>query len=543
MEIRQKHKVWLLLWLFSLMAVPLWAQIRGVVTDSVTREKLPYISISYNRKGVGRTDNGGEFYVHVEDGWPTLTFSAVGYKPKTVPIWPGNNKRLHVQLVPDNILLDEMVVRPRRERYRKKDNPAVIMMRKVIAAKRKNRLEDNDYYRYHKYEKLNIALDDVNPESLGKGVLKKMPFLLDQLEVNAEDNKLVLPVSVKETSSKVLYRKDPRKEKTVVEGIRSSGIDDLFHLGDLVDEVLQDVFAEVDIYDNSLYLLRKKFVSPIADGAISFYKYYIMDTTYVEREKCFHLTFVPHNAQDFGFTGHLYVLADSSYAVRRCVMNLPKHTGVNFVEDLSLKQDYQQMPNGYWGLTVDDMSTKIYAFKNTQGAVVRRVTRYSDFSFDPIEEKEFGNARKEETRPDAYLKDEAFWQQSRSLPLTPKEADMDNFVKNLQQTPGAKYVIWLLRLFAENYVETGSEKTPSKFDIGPLSTVVSSNYVDGLRLRLGGTTTANLNPHLFSKDIMPMALKTVVRNTWANWNIRSRRKPICLSSFRAIRWPCPTSRM
>ena len=503
---RDVHKIGLIVWLIS-MFLPLNAQIRGVVVDSLTREKLPYISISHEGRGVGRTDNSGDYYVRIGEDWHSLTFSAVGYKSKTVAIIPGETKRLNIELAPDNVLLQEMVVRPGRERYRKKDNPAVVMMRKVIAAKKRNRLEDNDYYRYHKYEKLNISLDDINPMSLNKGVLKKMPFLLDQLEVSPEGDNLVLPVSVKETSSEVLYRKDPRREKTLVEGVRSSGIDDLFHLGDVVDEVLQDVFADVDIYDNSIYLLRKKFVSPIADGAISFYKYYIMDTTYVEREKCFHLTFVPYNSQDFGFTGHLYVLADSSYTVRRCIMNLPKHTGVNFVEDLSLKQDYEKMPNGYWGLSVDDMSTKIYPFKKFQGAVVRRLTRYSDFSFDPIDEKAFGNARKEEMRPDAYLKNEGFWQDARSLPLTQKEAEMDHFVDNLQKTPGAKPVIWILRLFAENYVETGSEKTPSKVDIGPLSTVVSSNYVDGLRLRMGGATTANLNPHLFFKGYYAYGFK------------------------------------
>ena len=228
------HKLWMAA-LLSVVAVSLDAQIRGVVTDSLTREKLPYISISYNNKGVGRTDNSGDYYVRVGDDWRTLTFSAVGYKTKTVSIVPGETRRLNVQLVPDNILLDEMVVRPRRERYRKKNNPAVIMMRKVIAAKQKNRLEDNDYYRYHKYEKLNIALDDVKPESLQKGVLRKMPYLVDRLEVDTAGNALVLPVSVKETSSQVLYRKQPRKEKTIVEGMRSSGVDDLFHMGDVVD--------------------------------------------------------------------------------------------------------------------------------------------------------------------------------------------------------------------------------------------------------------------------------------------------------------------
>ena len=47
----------------------------------------------------------------------------------------------------------------------------------------------------------------------------------------------------------------------------------------------------------------------------------------VDKHECVHLTFVPQNSQDFGFTGHLYVLKDSTYAVKRCLMNLPKEIG------------------------------------------------------------------------------------------------------------------------------------------------------------------------------------------------------------------------
>ena len=173
-----KHRMEMAVLLIFVM-VSVAAQVRGVVTDSVSRERLPYVSISYNNKGVGHTDNNGDFYVRIPDGCQTLTFSSVGYKSKTVTLEPVDGKKtLNVQLIPDNVMLKEMVVRPRRERYRKKDNPAIVMMRKVLAAKQRNRLEDNDYYRYHKYEKLNIALDDINPTSLNKGVLKKMPFLV-----------------------------------------------------------------------------------------------------------------------------------------------------------------------------------------------------------------------------------------------------------------------------------------------------------------------------------------------------------------------------
>ena len=76
----------------------------------------------------------------------------------------------------------------------------------------------------------------------------------------------------------------------------------------------KDVFTDVNIYDDDIRLLSSRFISPISSSsAISFYKFYIMDTLKVEKDSCIHLTFVPNNSQDFGFTGHLYILKDSTY--------------------------------------------------------------------------------------------------------------------------------------------------------------------------------------------------------------------------------------
>lgn len=506
-----KHKYlrYSILCLSLLLSGKLSAQIRGVVTDSLTHERLPYISVYYEGKGVGSiTDNMGYYQVESRDGWTELTFSAMGYVRKKVRIVPGVTKKLNVQLVPEDIVLNEVVVKPKRERYKKKDNPAVIMMRKVIAAKKKNNLDDNDFYRYDKYEKITMALNEMTPERLNKGLYKKLPFLADQAEVDEETNQLVVPISVQETASEVLYRKDPKMKKTLVKGMNSTGIDKLFDVGDAVTEIMQEVFADVNIYDNNMYLLKKQFISPISDNAISFYKYYIMDTLYVEKDKCFHLSFVPQNSQDFGFTGHLYVLADSSYTVKKCMMQLPKHTGVNFVENLKITQEYGMLPNGDWAVMSDDMSTDIYPpILKLQGVLVRRTTRYDHHSFAAIPERDFGNTRSKQTAPDALMKDKKFWETHRQIPLSRKEASMDSFVKDIENAPNLRFVIFALRLFVENYVETGSEKTPSKVDVGPLGTIVSSNYVDGLRLRFGATTTANFNPHLFLKGYYAYGMK------------------------------------
>ena len=483
--------------------------IQGVVTDSLTNEPIPYLSVFYEGKGVGSiTDNDGNYKVETRKGWNKLTFSAVGYVTKVVNIIPGVTKNLNVRMRPADIMLDEVVVKPKREKYSRKNNPAVELMKKVIAHKKNNKLSENDYYQYNKYQKITMSLNDVTPEMLEKGMYKKMPFLKDQIELCEETNKFILPISVDETASQKIYRKHPKSEKTIIKGMSSTGVNELFATGDMLSTVLKDVFTDVNIYDNDIRLLQYPFISPISSSdAISFYKFYIMDTTFVDKDKCFHLTFVPNNSQDFGFTGHLYVLADSSYTVKKCTMNLPKKSGVNFVDNMDIIQEFEQLPNGEWVLKTDDMIVEMTLMKIMQGFQIRRTTRYSDYAFDELPQQLFKRKGAEIKEADAMMRGDDFWNQYRPVPLTQTESSMDMLVKRLEQMPGFKYVIFVLKAFIENFVETGTKEHPSKVDIGPVNTMISNNYIDGLRLRMSAQTTANLNPHLFFKGYYAYGFK------------------------------------
>lgn len=483
--------------------------IQGVVTDSLTNDPIPYLSVFYEGKGVGSiTDNDGHYKVETRKGWNKLTFSAVGYVTKVVNIIPGVTKNLNVRMRPDDIMLDEVVVKPKREKYSRKNNPAVELMKKVIAHKNNNKLSENDYYQYNKYQKITMSLNDVTPEMLEKGMYKKMPFLKDQIELCEETNKFILPISVDETASQKIYRKHPKSEKTIIKGMSSTGVNELFATGDMLSTVLKDVFTDVNIYDNDIRLLQYPFISPISSSdAISFYKFYIMDTTFVDKDKCFHLTFVPNNSQDFGFTGHPYVLADSSYTVKKCTMNLPKKSGVNFVDNMDIIQEFEQLPNGEWVLKTDDMIVEMTLMKIMQGFQIRRTTRYSDYAFDELPQQLFKRKGAEIKEADAMMRGDDFWNQYRPVPLTQTESSMDMLVKRLEQMPGFKYVIFVLKAFIENFVETGTKDNPSKVDIGPVNTMISNNYIDGLRLRMSAQTTANLNPHLFLKGYYAYGFK------------------------------------
>ena len=478
-----------------LVPASLSAQIRGVITDSLTNEPLMYITVQYEGKGVGGISNAqGEYEVETRSGWNELTFSAIGYVTKKVKFAPGT-KVLNVKMTADDIMLSEVVVKPKKEKYSRKNNPAVEFMKKVIANKKELKLEENDYYQYQKYEKMKMSINDVTPEKMEKGIYKKFSFFKDQVEVSPKTNKMILPISIKETGSRTIYRKNPKIKKTIIEGMNSTGIEEFFSTGDMLGTILNDVFSDINIYDDDIRLLQRRFVSPIGRGAISFYKFYLMDTLMVDKRECVHLTFVPQNSQDFGFTGHLYVVKDSTYAVKKCTMNLPKNTGVNFVENLDIVQEFEQLPDSNWVLTDDDMTVELAFVKGIQGLEVQRTTKYTDYNFDEIEARLFrlkGNVIKESNM---LAKSDEYWAKVRQVPLTKKESTMDLFMNRIEQIPGFKYVIFGAKALIENFVETGSKEHPSKFDFGPINTIITSNYVNGTRFRLSGLTTGNFHPH------------------------------------------------
>ena len=496
--------------LLLILATPdAFAQIKGVVKDSVSQEPLMYISVYFQEKQENGTitNINGEYKIESRKNGGTLVFSAVGYKTQTVKVGSGS-QTINIKLAPDDILLSEVIVKPKKEKYSRKNNPAVEFMKKVIEHKKAQNLEINDYYQYDKYEKMKMSINDLTPEKLEKGIYKKYSFLKDQVEVSETTNKLILPLSVQETSSQVIYQKKPESKKTIIKGMNSNGIDEFFSTGDMLGTILKDVFSDINIYDDDIRLLQQRFVSPIGNNAISFYKFYLMDTIMVDRHECVHLTFVPQNPQDFGFTGHLYVLKDSTYAVKKCTMNLPKKTGVNFVNKMDIVQKYEQLANENWVLSDDDMIVDLsWNSKETGGMQVERLSKYSNYKFDPIEQRLFrlkGSVIKE---ADMLSKSDEYWASVRQVPLTKKESSMDVFVNRLEQIPGFKYIIFGAKALIENFVETGDKEHKSKVDIGPINTMISSNYIDGTRFRLSGMTTAHLDPHWFVSGYGAYGLK------------------------------------
>ena len=516
MKVLRKLYFVVVLLLVSTLQLMAQQKITGRVIDE-DGFAVSYASVQYRGHKIAvSSDSQGKFSIEKHPGW-VLTVSALSYKSQTISV---NEKTdfIEVKLKDDSHKLNEVVVKTKRGKYTRKDNPAVELMRRVIAAKKKTDLSNHDYYQYDKYQKITLALNDLKKEQLEGKFFSKRQYLLDQVETSPYNGKLTLPVSVDETVSQHIYRKDPKTEKDIIKGQQSNGIGQVIQTGEILNTALKDAFTDVDIYDDYVRLLQYPFPSPIGRTGISFYHYYIEDTVYVERDLCYHLQFIPANSQDFGFRGELYVLADSSLHVKKCNLYMPHNTDVNYVKNMKIEQEYTKLDNGEWVLSKDDMIAELHVNSVLQDLLVVRNTRLTDYAFDELPKILFKGKAKVRHDMDAMNRDEAYWNKYRQVDLTKSESSMDSFIHRMENSKGFKYIIFFVKALMENYVEIGggTDGKKSKFDLGPVNTYISKNFVDGIRLRLAGRTMAALNPHFFWDGYAAYGTKS---NDWYTGNI------------------------
>ena len=160
----------LLIWLFSITAEAQNTLVKGIVTDSVTGEGLPYTAIKVKDKNIGTTtDTEGKFSFSIPNTPCVLQVSYMGYITQELPVRPsGKTITWDIRLIPADFTLKEVTVKPRREHYRRRENPAVAFVRNVINSRKANDPRQHDYFSYDQYEKTVIAQNEYTPKKRGK---------------------------------------------------------------------------------------------------------------------------------------------------------------------------------------------------------------------------------------------------------------------------------------------------------------------------------------------------------------------------------------
>lgn len=470
------------------------AQIRGTVVDADDGFPIPYASIFMPQlKQAMTTDGMGNFQLPSNVG-KSINVSSVGYVKQTVDIKSAGDS-IVVRLKAQAYSLSGVTVKSHRKRYRRKDNPAVELMRRVIEKKKETDLHKRDFLQLVKYQKIVMSQNDIDTLKH-----KRKPWYNNHVEASPVDSsKLILPLTVDEQITRELYRRSPKRDVIVLEAQRSSGVNKIFQTGEMVNTMLKEVFQDVNINDNYVRLLQYPFPSPIGKTAISFYHYFIQDTIRYEGDSCYHVLFYPANQQDFGFKGQLYITKDSDLHVKYCQMEIPKKSDVNFVDRMQITQSFTKLKDGTWVLSHNDMAAQMKLAAFLPKMLVVRNTRIGEYSFDSIPPKLLSGRAPRKEAPSARIRSQEYWNQERPMPLSKGEEGMDYFVYRLTKSKNFGWAQLVLKALVENFVETSKPGNPSRFDVGPVNTLISHNFIDGYRLRLNGRTMAALNPHFFWK--------------------------------------------
>ncbi|WP_270419832.1 DUF5686 and carboxypeptidase-like regulatory domain-containing protein [Bacteroides intestinalis] len=492
------------------MSFPLQAQyvVQGVVTDSLTREPLPYTSVYL--KGTtegGMTDDKGQFSFKTYRPQAVLVISAIGYNEYTRLIHPAQGIRLTIALSPATYALNEVVVKPKRERYKKKDNPAVEFVRQMIEHRDDYSPKELDFWQRDRYEKMTFAINNFDSVKQQKWLYRKFKFLTDYVDTSVVTGKPVLAVSNRELLATDYYRKSPKSQKQRVHARRQAGVDEMLSQQGM-EQAISVTMTDVDIYENNITLFTNKFVSPLSSLGPSFYKYYLMDTLTIAGQPCVDLTFVPFNSESFGFTGHLYVTLDSTYFVRRAIMNFPQKINLNFVDYMSLEQNFTREADGTRQLVDEHITTEFKLVDNSDGIYAKRDVYYRNYVYEPSADalSAFKKPEKVIEPAEATHRTEAYWDDNRQVEVSKKETSVDKMMAQLRTYPVYYWTEKTLKVLFTGYIPAPKEKEPL-FYIGMMNTTISGNTLEGVRLRAGGMTTAWLNPHLFYKGYMAYGFK------------------------------------
>lgn len=490
---------WWLLVLFLIGTIPGFTQtqvqLSGTVKDASNGNPIINASIYVpGYKGVVSTDSTGAFHATIDHSFKQITVTLVGFKRQIINITPGKEAGLDISLYSnENDLNNVTVSTKKRAKYRNKDNPAVELIRKIVANRDKNRPSHYDYVQYEKYEKLQISLSRFSDKITSSKLLRNYHFLFENVDTTKIEGKTLVPVYLEEKLSDEYYKKDPYKKKVFVKA------DQKVNYGEFIDNngvstYLNRLYQDIDIYENNISLFTNQFLSPISNTAPDLYMFYIRDTVPdTDGKKLVKLYFTPRNTNDLLFRGTMWVTLDGNYAVQKLEMFTSKNINLNFVREMKIEQSFEKNPDGRYHLSKSDVMAEAGLSKSgkANGLYGERSVSFKDYKIDSAKASSFYDGPSEVVEEHSAELPDSFWITHRHDTLTHAEAKVYHNIDSLRNMASYRRMMDIANLLFVGYKSFG------KWEAGPANAFYSFNPVEGFRLRFGGRTTPALSKRIY----------------------------------------------
>lgn len=474
-----KHLIYIFITL--LLFVKIFAQekyiISGKVFDASTKEPLPFVPILIKGTTIGtQSDFEGNFTLKADKIGDSLVAVYVGYKRLARPLQKNiKSQVINMPMEVESVVMEEITVKAG-------ENPAHRIIRNAIANRPRNNPNKLEAYQYEVYNKIEFDLNRIPKEMRESKLMKPVAFVFKNVDSVYSDEKPSLPFFMIENISEFYYKKNPPRKKEIIKASKITGVEN-----SSISSIMGDMYQKLNIYDNNVLIFDKQIPSPISSEGFFYYKYYLEDSGFIGNKYCYHIRFKPKRNGDVVFTGNIWI-ADTSWAIKRFEMSLPKEANINFINSVKATQEFDLIDTT-WMMTKDRLVIDFSPTKKSIGFYGRKTTSYKKFILNQPQPDDFytlGDAIIVEE--DALKKDDSFWQQNRHDTLSQREKKIFKMIDTIQTLPVYKTWVDVFYLLFNGY------KKMNNFEIGPYYNMISYNLIEGPRFRFGGRTSA-----IFSK--------------------------------------------
>lgn len=451
-------------------------KVSGIVYDEF-KQPLPYANVVFKGTTEGIiTNEEGKFYLESKSTQSGIVVTFVGMEPKEVPIEKAVTYNMEINLGAGK-MLNEVVIYTGKTS--KKNNPAIDILRKIWARKKKNGLRQFKQYQYDKYEKVEFDLNTIDSALMKSKLFKGMEFVFEQVDTSDVTGKSYLPIFINEALSQVYGDNTNGKLKEITKANKNSG----FSNNQQLIAFIKDLYAEYDIYDNYLKFFDKDFVSPLSRTGINVYNYVLHDSTYIDNKWCYNIVFYPRRKNELTFKGDFWV-NDTTFAIKKINLTASRGANINWVKEIYIEQEFEVLNDSVFLLTRDHMMSD-FAFSKkdkSRGVYGKRTTLFRNHKFDIKKEDKFYKEDVNFYDPEIYTKSDDFWNENRFESLNKDEKGVYKMLDTLKTVKKFKRLYNLVSILGSGYIEMDN------FDYGPIFSTFGYNDVEGIRVRTGGRT-------------------------------------------------------
>ncbi len=460
-------------------------KVMGKVIDAQTKEPLPFVNIVIKGTKAGCiSDINGNYKLETKEIGDSIIVSFIGYKRAAQKIYAGRFQTIYFELQPESIELQEITVITKKRKHHK-DTLALEILDKIWEHKQKNDIDKLDYYEYETYNKVQFDLNNLSDKFFENRIMKQFEFVKHYIDTSTVNGKAYLPVFILESVSDFYYRKKPKAEREFIKATHASGINN-----ESINQFMGNMYIRINLYDDYIDLFGKGFVSPIARLGRLYYRYYLIDSGWVDRHWCYHLAFVPKIKQDNVFNGDLWV-NDTTFAIKKIQLRIDKNVNLNFINNVIIEQEFIPIENTAWMLSKESIVADFNLFENpnnTTGFFGRKTTFYRNHKINYPRNDEFYNTKTNiVVLENAHTKNEQYWDSIRHEPLTHKEQGIFNMVDSIKNVKVFRTFYDIMNAIITYYYVLG------KFEFGPYFTLYSFNNIEGNRFRIGGRTSNEIS--------------------------------------------------